>query len=250
MTAGLARAHDADAHVRTIALHGHRPRKSARRDALAEMHFHDAETRGRKFRLRGVQQQARNAEPQFALHGVARPARERADARVYRRTRRADAYSPGIDLDARHALAVHELNAGERRALRQAAIELRAIDHDRFDGRRRVLDRRAGRRVELNAAKLIEDAVVGEPELLERVGGEDAGAVHRPAAGGMFLEERDAEAGAGQLPAGVKPRGAPADNGCVVHALIIRVSYGRRTRSGSRDAARACAAATRRLRRS
>ena len=71
--------------------------------------------------------------------------------------------------------------------------------------------------MKLDGSELIQDAVIGEPELLERVGGEDAGAMHRLAAGGMFLEERDAEAGAGKPPAGVKPRGAPADNDCVVH---------------------------------
>src|SRR5438552_169487 len=45
--ARVARAHDADAHVRTIALDRHCPRESARRDALAEMHFDVTETRRR-----------------------------------------------------------------------------------------------------------------------------------------------------------------------------------------------------------
>ncbi len=214
---GVMRAHHADAHVRTLALHRHGPREAARRHALAEMHFDVTEPARRQFGLRRMQQQARHPQPQLALDGVARAAGQHADARMNRRARRGDAHAAAVDGDVRHALAVRQLRAGEGRALRQPAIEPRAIDHDGFDRRRRVLDRVAGRRVKLDGSELIQDAVVGELELLERVGGEDAGAMHRLAAGGMFLEERDAEAGAGKLPAGVKPRGAPADNDCVVH---------------------------------
>jgi len=86
--------------------------------------------------------------------------------------------------------------AGERGTLRQAAIELRAIDHYRFDGGRGVVDGLARRGVEADGAERIENAVLGEPELLEGIRGEDAGAVHRPAAAGVFFDERDAEAGA------------------------------------------------------
>ena len=70
--------------------------------------------------------------------------------------------------------------------------------------------------------QLIEDAVVGETESLERLGGEHAGAVHRHAARRMFLADRDREAGAGERPAGVQPSRAPADDDDIVNVAHVR----------------------------
>src|SRR5207244_4188437 len=46
MPAGAALAHDADADVRTLALHGNRPRETLRRHAPPEVHLHITETCG------------------------------------------------------------------------------------------------------------------------------------------------------------------------------------------------------------
>ena len=186
------------------------------------MDFDVAEPRRRQFRLRRVQQQARNAEAQLSLNAVARAAGEHAHARApHGRTGR-DGHAVGIDGDARHALAVRQLCARQSGALRKASIEPGPIDDDRFDRDRRVIDGIARRGMKADRPQLIEDAVVGETESLERLGGEHAGAVHWHAARRMFLADRDREAGAGERPAGVQPSRAPADDDDIVNVAHVR----------------------------
>ena len=129
-----------------------------------------------------MQQQAGNAETQLALQRVAGAAGQHADAAASLASAPAVTVTPSaILIDVRDAIAVQQLHAGESRALRERSIELGAIDDDRFDRRRGVFDRFARWRMKADRSELVEDAVLGETELVEGVRGQHAGAMHRPA---------------------------------------------------------------------
>ena len=103
-------------------------------------------------------------------------------------------------------------DAGGDRLLRKGLIESNPIDHHGLHCRRGVFDRVAGRRVEPDGGELVENAVSGEAEFLERLARQHAGAVDRLAGALMFLEQRNAEAGLCQPQSSEQSGGPAADN--------------------------------------
>ena len=66
--------------------------------------------------------------------------------------------------------------------------------------------------MEADGGQLIEHDVRIETELVERLPGEHARAVHGDANGGVLFEQRDVAAGARELTAGVEPGGPATDH--------------------------------------
>ena len=111
---------------------------------------------------------------------------------------------------------------GARRAspLEQSKVEETAIDDDRFDRRRGVLDGEARRREEPRAGELVQDNVAGEIELVERFLGEHASAVHGIAADRVFFVKRDVEALMCQPCGGVQTAWPAPNDDDIPHASV------------------------------
>jgi hypothetical protein len=75
----------------------------------------------------------------------------------------------------------------------------------------------AGRRVEPDGGKLVENGRRRQAEFLERLAGQDSRAVDRRAGDLMFLEQCDAETGLCQLQTGIQSCWATADHDHIVH---------------------------------
>ena len=209
------------------------------------MDFDVAEPRRGQLRLSRMEQEARKAEPEFSLRRVRRTARQDAGARPSRRSADRHAHTAGIDLDTGDAITKRHPHAGTYGSVGELAVERAPIDHDRFDGGRRIFNRFAGRRVEAHRPKLVQDRVAVEPELVEDVRGEHARAVHRLAAHRMLLEELHAQPGGRELRGRIEAAWAAPDDNRIVHAPIIRVSSVRPTRPASPTTARSTAEAMR-----
>src|SRR5262249_28038034 len=109
-------------------------------------------------------------------------------------------------------------------AVGQHRVEQPAIDDDRLDGGRRILDRRAGRAEELRRVERVQDDLAREVELLERLAGQHTGAVDRLAGGRVLLAHDHVQPAPGELAGGVQPPGAASDNGNIVHRSAISAS--------------------------
>ena len=116
-------------------------------------------------------------------------------------------------------------------------IEDGAIDHDRFGGRRRVVERVARRRDEPNGRQRIEDRLGRQVHRRDHVLGEHARAVHRRADALVLFEHGHRPAVGGQASSGRQAAGPAADDrdiaacvrtiiqACVArHALNLRAA--------------------------
>jgi hypothetical protein len=103
------------------------------------------------------------------------------------------------------------------RALVQLAIEEPPVDHERFDLRGRVADRRAARRVKADVRERVQDGVTRDVELVERLRREHPGAMDRLARRMVLFVQRDVETAERQEPCRMETGGPSANHDHVTH---------------------------------
>ena len=116
-------------------------RQTYRARCRAEVQLQLRPSRGRKLALSRVKIRPGQSEPEPPLHRVVRAAREDQQTRAYPALPHQRIDTGRIDLDLRHADAGPQRGAGADGALRQGAVERRAIDDGREGRGRRVRDR-------------------------------------------------------------------------------------------------------------
>ena len=166
----------------------HRPGEPARRDGGAEMQLDVARCRCLEFALRGLQIRLGHTEAHPALEPVACAARKDRDARAY----------PGVAGDSVHTAVLHrergdarartKVDARRARLLGEALVERAPIDDDGLDRPRRVRDRYPTGRRHANGFERVQNRRARHAELVEALGAEHTGAVHRVSDPLMFLE--------------------------------------------------------------
>ena len=139
-------------------------------------------------------------------------------ARAVNAPRAVVACTPGrVDGHTSNARAQVDGDARVQCPVVQPLIERCAVDDERFRGRRGVRNGQAGGREESSCRQRVQDRLARQIELVERFGGEHAGAVHRLPGDRVLLEQRHVEPGARQQRGGVQPSGAPAYDDDIMH---------------------------------
>ena len=212
MTAGVRRAHHTDPHTLAIVpFDRHRPGEAAGCGLRSKVDFDGAKALGRQLGLCRLQRHSRAPELETAVQRVARAAGQHAGAGPHRDVAANDGDSGRVHIHPGGARSP-ECHAQTRRTRGQLAVERHAIDHDRLDLRRRGLDRVPGRRVKPDRGEVIQDAGLGDPEPLECLTRQHAGAMNRLADRGVLFEKFDTNTSGSEASGRVESRGTAADD--------------------------------------
>jgi hypothetical protein len=158
------------------------------------MNFDLARAGGRKFPLRRVHEQRRDAQAKLTMQRVSSTAGQHTRPRVY------TPVASGFDRDSvaathngRDARAGQQPDAGANGVGGQPLIERRTVYDHGLDGASPVDDFVTCWGNETSGGQLVEDGICGETELGECFTGKHAGAVDRVADDVMFLEHGNRE---------------------------------------------------------
>ncbi len=198
----IVRCHHADANAGPFRAHDRDgPGKSARGDLPAEVHVDLIQSRRRKLPLGGVEVIAGHAQPRSPLNSVRRAAGKHRQPRAH-----VAIPCPGLNAaivggKSGHARPRENRGAVRRRSCSQRTIEAAPINHDGLRPAGRVRHRQARRRDKTNRMQRIQNRLARQIELVEAVGGDDAGAMNR-VADGLVLFAHDHLVAAGGQPSG------------------------------------------------
>src|SRR5262245_15323486 len=153
------------------------------------MDFDVATPRCGHFELDGVERDRGQPETQTPLETVIRTTGEHYRPGAYGSLTRLDLDPLVSRHHVTHAHAKAEHGASMHRGQRQGAIQLAAIDDDRFSAGSGVRDLVTAWRDKAGGRKLVENACPRQRELIEGIGGKHAGAMDWPTDLLVFLED-------------------------------------------------------------